>query len=127
MRKLHNQHHPAGLEWTILKTLPKVLLAGTFIPLFMSIFIRLFPADGSLMEIEKHTSSIDILSISLFVTVLTAVFTVAIGCIIVVLMKGPAYVADAYELEDSDEPECDPEYGRGDEHEAENKKNGKYR
>jgi hypothetical protein len=28
----------------------------------------------------------------------TLVFTVAIGCVIVVLMKGPAYVADAYPL-----------------------------
>lgn len=28
MRKLHNQHQAAGLEWTILKTLPKALLAG---------------------------------------------------------------------------------------------------
>lgn len=107
MRKLHNQHHPAGLEWVILKTLPKVLLAGIFIPLFMSIFIRLFPADAALNEIEKHTSSIDILSVSLFFTVLTAVFTVAIGCIVVILMKGPAYVADAYELEDADEPEAE--------------------
>ena len=107
MRKLHNQHHPAGLEWTILKALPKVLFAGIFIPLFMSIFIQLFPSDVTLNEIEKNTSSIDILSISLFITVLTAVFTIAIGCIIVVLMKGPAYVADAYELKDADKP--DPE------------------
>jgi hypothetical protein len=107
MRKLHNLHHPAGLEWAILKMLPKVLLAGIFIPLFMSIFIRLFPAGDSLGEIEKHISSIDILSISLFVTLLTAVFTIVIGCIIIVLMKGPAYVADAYELDDADEPEAE--------------------
>lgn len=104
--------------------LPKALLAGTFIPLFMSIFIRLFPADTSLIEIEKHTSSIDILSISLFVTALTAVLTVAIGCIIVVLMKGPAYIADAYEVEDADEPECEPVKGRSYGHEMENKKDG---
>lgn len=106
--------------------LPKALLAGTFIPLFMSIFIRLFPADTSLIEIEKHTSSIDILSISLFVTMLTAILTVAIGCITVVLMKGPAYIADSYELEDSDEPEGEPVKARENsaEHEIENKKNG---
>ena len=36
--------------------------------------------------------------------VITAVFTVTIGCIIVVLMKGPAYVADAYKLDDSEQP-----------------------
>ena len=107
MKKLHNQHHPAGLEWAILKVLPKILIAGFFIPLLMSAFIRLFPMDAPQSQIEKYTSNIDILSISLFFTILTAVFTVAIGCIIVVLMKGPAYVADAYELEDADEPDAD--------------------
>ena len=105
MKKLHNQHHPAGLEWTILKTLPKILFGGIIIPLFMSVFTRLFPVDGSTAEIAKHQISIDILSISLFFAVVTAVFTVAIGCITVVLMKGPAYVADAYELEDADQPD----------------------
>ena len=34
----------------------------------------------------------------------TVVLTLAIGCIIVMLMKGPAYVADAYHLNDSDRP-----------------------
>jgi hypothetical protein len=46
-------------------------------------------------------------------------------------MKGPAYIADSYELDDSDEPECEPvkarensaEYG----HETEDKKNGSCR
>lgn len=105
MKKLHNKHHPAGLEWSILKLLPKVLIGGILIPLFMSIFIRVFPAGTTAAEIAKYQSSIDILSISLFFTVLTAVFTVAIGCITVVLMKGPAYVADAYELEDAEQPD----------------------
>ncbi len=105
MKKLHNQHHAAGLEWTILKTLPKILFGGIIIPLFMSVFIRLFPLEASTAEIAKYQISIDILSISLFFAVVTAVFTIAIGCITVVLMKGPAYVADAYELEDADQPE----------------------
>ena len=30
----------------------------------------------------------------------TLVLTLAIGCAIVILMKGPAYVADAYEMEE---------------------------
>lgn len=34
----------------------------------------------------------------------TLVLTLAIGCAIVMLMKGPAYVADAYEMNDSDKP-----------------------
>ncbi len=105
MKKLHNQHHPAGLEWVILKMLPKILAGGIFIPLFLSIFVRWFPFEKPAAEIAKMHISIDILSISIFFSVLSAVITVAIGCIIVVLMKGPAYVADAYHLDDADKPE----------------------
>ncbi len=104
MRKLHNQHHPAGLEWRILKMLPKIIAAGIFVPLFLSAFVRLFPFTRPEAEISKLMIGIDILSISLFFAVLSAVITVAIGCITIVLMKGPAYVADAYELNDADEP-----------------------
>lgn len=47
---------------------------------------------------------VDITSIAIVVTVWTAVFTVAIGCFVVVMMKGPGYVADAYELVDTEHP-----------------------
>lgn len=104
MTKLHNHRHPAGLEWVILKKIPKVLLAGIFIPLFMAILARLFPIAGTLAEIEKHQIGVDILSMSLFFMVASAAFTLTIGCVIVVLMKGPAYVADAYKLDDADKP-----------------------
>ncbi|MGB5279329.1 MAG: hypothetical protein WBO16_01235 [Gammaproteobacteria bacterium] len=107
MSRLHNHHHPAGLERVILKKLPKILLGGIFIPVLMAVFARLFPITGTATEIAKHQIGIDILAISLFFMVCSAAFTVTIGCVIVMLMKGPAYVADAYELEDSDvlEPE----------------------
>ena len=46
----------------------------------------------------------DFVMIGLVVFVWTAVLTVGIGCLIVWLMKGPAYVADAYPLPHSEEP-----------------------
>ena len=104
MKKLHNRHYPAGLEWVILKKLPMVLLGGIVIPLFMSIIVRVFPAADSAAEIARHQTSIDILAVALFIVVIISVFTVAIGCVVVVLMKGPGYVSDAYKLEDSDRP-----------------------
>lgn len=105
MTKLHNRRHPPGLERVILKKIPQALLAGIFIPLFMSGFARLFPSGESAAEIAKYQMSVDILSVSLAFVTFTAAFTVTIGCIIVVLMKGPAYVADAYDLEDADKPD----------------------
>jgi hypothetical protein len=105
MKKLHNQHHPAGLEWAILKRLPNALLGAILVPSLMSLLVRIIPSDATATEAAKHILSIDILAIAIFITAVTAIFTVAIGCITVWLMKGPAYVADAYHLEDSEEPE----------------------
>ncbi len=105
MTKLHNHRHPAGLERVILKKVPGLILAGFFIPLFMSLFARLHPIAGSSAEIAKYQISVDILSISLGFMILLSTFTLTIGCVIVALMKGPAYVADAYNLEDADRPD----------------------
>ena len=38
------------------------------------------------------------------ILVWTLLFTAGIGCVIVMLMKGPAYVADPYTLPDGDSP-----------------------
>jgi hypothetical protein len=105
VKKLHNQHHPAGLEWRILKMLPMVMAAGVFVPLFLSVVVRLFPLIIPEADVSRLQIGIDILSISIFFTVLSGVITVAIGCITIVLMKGPAYIADAYELDDADRPD----------------------
>jgi hypothetical protein len=39
----------------------------------------------------------------------TAVLTIAIGCVVVIVMKGPAYVADGLAVSHSDQPRADPE------------------
>ena len=103
--KLPNFHREApGLEWAILKKLPLTLLLGTVVPLAVSVANRFFPPEASAVQIAKHVKLVDILCIAASVTVWTAVFTVAIGCVVVGLVKGPAYVADAYELVDSERP-----------------------
>ena len=112
LRKLHNRRQPPGLEWVILKRLPKYLLASTSIPLLMSALGRWLPIQGAAADITKYQTSIDIFAIAIGVTAWTAVFTVAIGCVIVVIMKGPAYVADAYELHDADQPSTHTHKGR---------------
>ena len=105
LKKLPNSVREApGLEWVILKKLPSTLLIGTLVPFVISLASRIFPPQGSASQIAKHISIVDIISIATVVTVWTAVLTVAIGCCVVVMMKGPAYVADAYELVDSETP-----------------------
>ena len=103
--KLPNSVRSApGLEWTILGKLPLALLLGTFLPIAISMTSRVFSPEGSPAEIEKYVTTVDILSIASVLTIWAAAMTVAIGCFVVVVMKGPAYVADAYELVDSRRP-----------------------
>ena len=101
-----SRREPPGLEWRIWKKLPMLLLAGTAIPLFAYAFAYLFPAPGS-MPLEKYLNLVGIIVTACIITAWTAVFTVAIGCFVVRVMKGPAYVADAYELIDADEPRAE--------------------
>lgn len=108
LRKLPNSRRIApGLERATLKKLPVTLLGGTLIPGFVSLGSRIWPPGGTAAQIAKHLNTVDILSIATVLTVWTAVLTVAIGCFVVVLMKGPAYIADAYGLVDSEHPRSD--------------------
>lgn len=104
LRKINNNRAPAGLEWKILKKLPHFLIGGTLVPLLIAGYYRVFPPEGLVVEVQRQVGMIDILSIATVILVWTAIFTIAIGCVIVVLMKGPGYVADEYEVSDADEP-----------------------
>ena len=107
-RKLHERRSPPGLERIIWRKLPAACLGCIVIPLGLSLAMRLFPPDGTASEIAKATRTVDFFALGLGITAATAVFTVAIGCIIVMIMKGPAYVADGYELNAADKPAAPP-------------------
>ena len=115
MSKLHNHRHPPGLERQLLRKIPKYLLGSIIVPLFMVILVRLSPIENlfasTAEEIVKLHSTIDFLSIAIFVAILPVILTLFIGCIIVILMKGPAYIADAYEVNDADKPDEDDKTG----------------
>lgn len=102
-KRLHDRCEPPGLERAILRLLPKVLLIGTLIPVSLSLLVRILPADDSI-EPTKAVLNVDIFAFATGLTLWTAVFTVAIGCVVVVIMKGPAYVADAYPVAHSNRP-----------------------
>jgi ABC-type Fe3+ transport system permease subunit len=99
-----SRREPHGLEWRIFKRLPWALAASTAIPLLLVLFSTWFGPEGDPQAVAKHLTSMKILAVALAVTGWTAVFTVAIGCAVVWLMKGPAYVADRYEVSDADAP-----------------------
>jgi hypothetical protein len=94
------QRSPAGLEWQIWKRLHIILAVGTALPLLASagayLLDELDPAAHSARAVEQFFY----VMVGLVVLHWTLVLTLAIGCVIVMLMKGPAYVADAYVMEE---------------------------
>jgi len=103
-KRLHDRCEPPGLERAILRRLPKALLIGTLIPVGLSVLARVLPpADG--VDPDKAVLSVDIFAFATALTVWIGVLTVAIGCVVVVIMKGPGYVADAYPVAHANNPQ----------------------
>ena len=105
IRKIDSHCEPPGLERLVLKKLPMYLAGGTAVPLLVTILGRLFPTEGAALEIGKLTRIIDYIAMGAVFTVWTAALTVAIGCLVVMVMKGPTYEADSYYMEDPDHPD----------------------
>jgi len=91
------QVYEPGLESRVLRELPQFTLLGILAIGLPSLLARLFLS-------AKAQYMTDILVIATEVFFLSMVMTVAIGAFIVMLAKGPAYVADAYPLIDSERP-----------------------
>lgn len=88
----------------MLRLMPSVCLAGTLLPALMSSAARFFFVDGSAAELARRIQLFDFVMIGLVILVWTLVVTITIGCVIVWLMKGPAYVADGFDVSHSDTP-----------------------
>lgn len=94
---------PGNERW-ILRQVPFWMLMGSLAILMPSILVRLFPSKPPAVGISGSPGFIDILVVATLICYWIVLFTIIIGAYIIVLMKGPAYVADAYALEDSDRP-----------------------
>ena len=105
--RLHGRRVPPGLEWRILRRLPRITLVGSLIPVALSVLARVLPVEPGI-NTAKYIKSVDIFAIATTISFLAAVLTIAIGCVVVYIMKGPAYVADAYPLQHSDRPATGP-------------------
>ena len=104
-KKLHNRREAPGLERKILRQMPWMVAGNVVVPLLVMGLARVL-SDKPLTEtVAKQLMRVDIAAIALGLTFATALLTLAIGCVIVVVMKGPAYVADPYDLEDHDAEE----------------------
>lgn len=97
-KKLPNAtQYPIGIEWPILKKIPHIFIIGTLLITSPAVIIYFKNAVISAAQYKTIYICLGALfSYWFFVGVL------AIGCVLIMIMKGPGYVADAYELPKED-------------------------
>jgi hypothetical protein len=96
--KLPNSiRYPLGIEWPLLKKLPLVFIIGTLLISVPAISIYIQNP-----EISAEQYRTIYICLGLLFTFWFFVGATAIGCVVVIIMKGPGYVADAYELPKED-------------------------
>jgi hypothetical protein len=93
-----------GLEWALWKKLPWIALVGTALPLALVALAWLAAPEALTPADERRLTQWLYIAIGAVVLHLTLVLTAAIGCVIVMLMKGPAFVADGFEVQHTDRP-----------------------
>jgi len=103
LRKVEGRKVPHGLEVEILRRLPRMALAGFLVVLALPVLARIRPASPG-VDVAKEIRSVDIFAIASGITLVTALVTVTIGCVVVYIMKGPAYAADSMPVEHADRP-----------------------
>nr|WP_315209316.1 hypothetical protein [uncultured Albidiferax sp.] len=94
---------PAGWERAIWRKLPVVLLVGTVVPIAGWCLWYAFMAGDTAAEL-RWVQMVGYAVVGAVLFHWTAVLTVGIGCAIVMLMKGPGYVADGFPVSHSDQP-----------------------
>ena len=96
---------PPGLERKILRHMPAAFLGALVLCAAPSVFVRLVDWQGSQIAIDAMIHRVDIMAFAVLMVVWNIAFMITTGAVLVVLMKGPGYVADGYKLIDSDSPE----------------------
>lgn len=95
---------PAGLEWKLVRKLPKLCLAGLLALLLAWLVSLVLPFDGDPQLVARNLRTFNYTLIGLAIFHITMILTVAIGCLIVMIMKGPQYTSDSYPVLDAESP-----------------------
>lgn len=95
---------PPGLEWWLLKRLPSILVGGLLLLAGGALLSRLLVADGPAWETAAAIRRTDFALLGALFYFIDLVVVTAIGCVIVIIMKGPRYAADSYEIPHADQP-----------------------
>ena len=100
----HTKRVTSGLEWTLWKKLPPITFAGTFFPLAVLASMCWIYGSSPDPSTARWLLMVAYVVIGIVLFHWSMVITVAFGCFIVMIIKGPGYVADAYLLPRSGQP-----------------------
>lgn len=95
---------PPGVEREVLRRIPRFLLWGSLFLALPSLAVRLAGLVAESPVAATEIMRVDIYTIALLIFWWTLLPTLAIAAFIVMVMKGPAYVADPYPLIELDPP-----------------------
>jgi len=95
---------PPGLERAIWRRIPALLFYGTLGPVMVALTWRWSAPATRDREIESSLLLMDFTMIGVVALCWTLVLTLALGCRIVMIMKGPVQWADPYPLHDREAP-----------------------
>lgn len=100
----HSVRAPAGLEWRLLRKLPKLCFSGLLALLLAWVLPQALPFDGDPQHVARNLRTFNFTLIGLAIVHVTMILTVAFGCLIVMIMKGPQYTSDSYPVLDAEHP-----------------------
>ncbi|NMG74741.1 hypothetical protein [Aromatoleum diolicum] len=96
---------PPGFERILLRRLPAAGLFGSVVAAIPSLFTRLLAWTGLDTDATTRILTADIFGLSTLLLLWATIVTLATGAVILTVMKGPAYYADSYPLDDADRPD----------------------
>jgi len=99
----------SGLEWALWRKLPMIAVLGTVLPLLGLLAAHATTDTDANAAQARWLQMADYFVGAVLIFHWTMVLTVAIGCVIVMVMKGPGYVADSYPVSHADRPRMKPE------------------
>lgn len=100
----HSRRAATGMEWRLWRKLPLIALVGTLLPL-LALGLVYLSADAQPDAAQaRWLQMMNYVVGGVIVFHWSMVVTAAIGCVIVMIMKGPGYVADGYRVSHSDQP-----------------------
>ena len=104
-KKIPHQHRAdSGLEWRLWRKLPLIAVVGTALPLLCLALMHLLGEPVADAAEARWIQMMDYVVGGVIIFHWAMVLTVGMGCIIVMVMKGPGYVADGYRVSHSDQP-----------------------